>query len=203
MTKLEFDRAEAEKKRTAEQKARDDARAATEADNAIARRIEAQKPFFEKRQEAYFEAIRIASQLTELDLAADGDKWKEKVRKFTQMRWGELEMVGDPGIRNAARLVIGQINHVANSPLANRHNLRWSVECLADELRYSLEHSWGLQKGLKRDTVLGGAVNKVPDGCNQGTEAAVRPMGMPYPAQQVQFPAQQVPYPAQQVGRPQ
>lgn len=59
MAKIEFDRteaearvaaaSEAEKNRTAEQKARDQARAATEAGNADTRRIEAQRPFFEKR----------------------------------------------------------------------------------------------------------------------------------------------------------
>ncbi|MEH2587961.1 hypothetical protein [Bradyrhizobium sp. AZCC 1721] len=189
MTKLEFDRAEAEKarlalameaekNRAAQQKASDDARAATEKDNAISRRIEAQKPFLEKRLEAYFEAVRVASRLTELHLSIDSDEWKENARKFFQMRWGELEMVGDPGIRNAARLVGEQINHVRDFPVDDRHNLRWSVECLADELRYSLEHTWGLQKTLLRETVYSDYVSKVPDGCNQGREPALRPPGM-------------------------
>jgi hypothetical protein len=87
-------------------------------------------------------------------------------------------MVGEPGIRNAARLVGQQITNTVANPLQDRHSLRWAVECLADELRYSLEHTWGLDKVLVRETVLKQYVSKVPDGCNQGREDPVRPPGM-------------------------
>lgn len=56
-------------------------------------------------------------------------------------------------ISSAARLVIEQTDHVASAPADNRHNLRWSVECLADELRYSLEHSVGVTERLEARTV--------------------------------------------------
>jgi hypothetical protein len=153
-------------------------RAYAEADAAVTRRIEAQKPFLEKRLNTYMEAIKVASRLTELDLTIDSETWKANAKRFWEMRWGELEMVGDPGIRNAARLVGEEIIETVKMPNQDRHNLRWSVECLADELRFSLEHTWGLQKGLKRETVLNQSVSKVPNGCNQGREPAVRPPGM-------------------------
>lgn len=48
---------------------------------------------------------------------------------------------------------------------------------------------WGLQKGLKRERYKREAlIPKLPDGCNQGTETALRPLGMPYPMQQVGGP---------------
>jgi hypothetical protein len=170
---------QAEATRLAEQKARDDARTYAEQEAAITRRIEAQKPFLEKRLDAYIEAIRVSSRLTELNLSIDSDDWKENAKRFWQMRWGELEMVGDPGIRNAARLVGEQLTRTVKFPEEDRHVLRWSVECLADELRFSLEHTWGLRRSAIRETVLKQYVSKVPDGCNQGTQEAVRPPGMP------------------------
>ncbi|WP_445216183.1 hypothetical protein ACKWRH_28235 [Bradyrhizobium sp. Pa8] len=188
-TKLERDRVEAETIRRSQvqeaEKARIAAaaeaernRAATEKENSASRRIEAQKPFLEKRLAAYLEAVRVSSRLTELDLQTDSEVWKENARKFFQLRWGELEMVGDLGIRNAARLVGEEINHVIDFPLEDRHNLRWSVECLADELRYSLEHTWGLQKDLRRETVYIDFVPKLPSGCTEGRDPALAPPGM-------------------------
>jgi hypothetical protein len=143
------------------------------------RRIESQKPFLEKRLEIYLEVIKVSSRLTEWDLPIDSAAWKDNAKRFWQMRWGELEMVGDPGIRNAARLVGEQITRAAANPLEDRHPLRWAVECLADELRYSIEHTWGLERGLTRQTVLKDFVSKVPDGCNQDRVPPVRPPGMP------------------------
>jgi hypothetical protein len=165
---------EAAAKSAAEQKIRDDAAA----DAANTRRIEAQKPFLEKRLDTYIEAIKVAGRLTDMDLPVDSDTWKENAKRFWEMRWGELEMVGDPGIRNAARLVAEEMSFTFKQPNEDRHNLRWSVECLADELRFSLEHTWGLQKGSMRETVLKQLVSKVPDGCNQGRDEPIRPPGM-------------------------
>lgn len=170
---------EAEKNRTQEQRARDQARKWAEEDAAVTRRIEAQKPFLEERLKTYLEAIRIGGRLTQDDLALGSEEWKTSVQKFFQLRWGELEMVGDAGIRNAARLVGEQLLRVGKDPIIDRHDLRWSVECLADELRYSLEHTWGLQKGLERQTVYGYfSVSKLPNGCTAGREDPVRPPGM-------------------------
>jgi hypothetical protein len=199
-TKLEFDRAEAdkvraaalaeaeraraaalldaEKKRSDEQKVRDQTRQWSEEDTAKTRRIEAQKPFLEERLKTYLEAIRIASRLTQDSLPTNSEEWKDTVQTFFQMRWGELEMVGDPGIRNAARLIGEQIGRVANDPAIDRHDLRWSVECLADELRYSLEHTWGLDPNAERRTVNQGYVLKIPNGCVAGRDPPIAPPGM-------------------------
>ncbi len=100
------------------------------------------------------------------------------MQKFIQLRWGELEMVGDPGTGNAARLIGEQIGRVVEQPTLDRHDLRWSVECLVDELRYSLEHAWGLQKGLERQTVYTDYVPKIPNGCTAGRELPLRSPGM-------------------------
>jgi hypothetical protein len=170
--------AEAEKNRAAEQRARDETRKAVEADAAITRRIEAQKPFLEERLKSYFAAIRVAGVLTQSDLPVDSPAWKENVQKFFQFRWGELEMVGDAGIRNAARVVGQQLIHVVQNPDGDRHDLRWSVECLADELRYSLEHTWGLDTESRRRTVYEGDMPKIPNGCTAGAYLPVYPPGM-------------------------
>jgi uncharacterized protein with von Willebrand factor type A (vWA) domain len=170
--------AEAEKNRTEEQRARDQARRWSEDDAAKTRRIEAQKPFLEERLKTYLEAIRVASRLTQADLPTSSEEWKHSAQTFFQMRWGELEMVGDPGIRNAARLIGEQIGRVANEPTMDRHDLRWSVECLADELRYSLEHTWGLEPNAERRTVNQGYVLKIPNGCVAGRDPPIAPPGM-------------------------
>jgi hypothetical protein len=92
-----------------ERETRDNARASAEHEAATTRRIEAQKPFLQKKLDAYFEAIKVTSRLVEWELLVESPVWKENANRFWQMRWGELEMVGDAGIRNAARLVGEQI----------------------------------------------------------------------------------------------
>jgi hypothetical protein len=151
-------------------------RADTERISAAARKLEAQKPFLEKRLSLYMEAIEAAGSLTDPGLdPTKSDVWDKNAKRFWQLRWSHLEMFGDAGIRNAARVVGEQINEVQNNPTVDRHRLRWSVECLADELRLSLEHTWGLQTELERLTALKGAASKIPHGCSQEKVAPVRP----------------------------
>jgi hypothetical protein len=69
------------------------------------RKFEARKPFLEARLKVYVEAARVAAAITDRNLKTDSDVWKNNVHQFISMRWGELEMLGDAGIRNAARLV--------------------------------------------------------------------------------------------------
>lgn len=44
------------------------------------------------------------------------------------------------------------------------------VECLADELRLSLEHAWGVDPHASRVTATGDHVSKLPQGCTAGAK---------------------------------
>jgi hypothetical protein len=170
--------AERDKDRDKAAAERDKDRTETDRKNALTRKLEAQRPFLEQKMRWYFEAINVAGHLVDPDLRTDNPIWVNNATRFWQLRWGELEMVGDPGIRNAVRLVGEQIRATEGAPDLDRHYLRWAIECLADELRFSLEHTWGLERGLMRETVLHYSVPKLPDGCNQGQTLPVRPEGM-------------------------
>jgi hypothetical protein len=153
----------------AEQKARDDARA----DADIARRIQAQQPFLQKQLGLYFEAAEAAGKLTDPTLKKNDFEWKNNVARFWQLRWAELEMVGDAGVRQAMRRLQQQIIETENDQSRNRHDLRWSVECLADELRLSLEEAWSIKRDPNRITATGSPASILPNGCSSseiGTE---------------------------------
>lgn len=148
------------------------------------RKFEAQKPFLEARLKAYIEAVKFAGAVTDPKLDTNSDVWKENSTRFFSMRWGELEMLGDAGIRNAARLVAEYIRAVeVERPEAkfNRHNLRWAVECLADELRFSLEHDWGQTNSKRKSVITGKPVLNLPGGCTDKGLPAERRPGMPPP----------------------
>lgn len=78
------------------------------------------------------------------------------------MRW-----LATPAIREAARRVGERIAEVEHNPARDRHDLRW-MECLSDELRLSLEQSWGYQPGPERRTAIGEKVSDLPKGCTSG-----------------------------------
>lgn len=149
--------------------------------SAQARKLEAQRPFLEERLRLYLETMKVMGRLVDPSLQTDDPVWIENSRRFWQLRWAELEMVGDVGIRNQARLVGQQITAVQDVLGYDRRNLRWAVECLANDMRLSLEHSWGIEAGLARSTVLNERASKLPDGCNQGRSDPIRPIGMPPP----------------------
>jgi hypothetical protein len=154
-------------------------RTLTEQQNALTRKLEAQRPFLEQRLKLYFETATVTGRLVHpTDLPTDGEIWTTNTTRFWQLRWGELEAAGDAGTRNAARLVGRHIRAAEANPTADRKDLRWAIECLADELRLSLEHSWGFQPGLTRLTVEGFAVSKLPQGCTASGEEPRRPLGM-------------------------
>src|ERR1700743_1504745 len=92
------------------------ARADAERTAAESRKLEAQRPFLQKKLDIYFEAVQVAGRLTDPALAPSSDVWKDNARRFWALRWSELEMVGDPGIRDAARRVTDQIIEVENDP---------------------------------------------------------------------------------------
>ncbi|VIO70550.1 hypothetical protein CI1B_32040 [Bradyrhizobium ivorense] len=62
-----------------------------------ARKLEAQRPFLQKKLEVYFDAVRAAGRLTDQALAPTSPEWKVNVQRFLALRWSELEMVGDAG----------------------------------------------------------------------------------------------------------
>jgi hypothetical protein len=143
-------------------------RLAAEKDAAATRKIESQKPFLQRKLDIYFESIKVAEQLIDTPLDPNSEQWKTNAHRFWQLRWGELEMVGDAAIRQAARRVGEQIIEVEYDPSRNRHDLRWMVECLGDELRLSLEHAWGYDPMAFRLTATEEPQSKLPNGCSAG-----------------------------------
>ncbi|MDA9488668.1 hypothetical protein [Bradyrhizobium sp. CCBAU 11361] len=102
--------------------------------------IEAQKPFLTKKMDLFFEAAQTAGNLVAVEVKSD--EWNKAKRKIFELRWGPLELAGNPVVRLAMRDVIKQMIAVEKGD-APHESLRNSVECLADELRYSMEESWG------------------------------------------------------------
>jgi hypothetical protein len=166
--------AASQKQREAELAANDKQREADRAENerqlALSRKLEAQQPFLKKKLDVYFSAIEAARKLTDSHLKPDEEEWKQNATRFWELRWGELEMVGDAGVRQAARRVTYQITELEYNPNRDRRDLRWMVECLADELRLSLEHAWGYEPNALRVTATGEGVSKLPGGCRASAE---------------------------------
>jgi hypothetical protein len=144
------------------------------------RRIEVQKPFLQRRLDVYFSTIEAARRLTDSNLNPDLPEWKENATRVWELRWGELEMVGDKGTRDAARRVTYKMDTVRENPTDSgaRKELRWAVECLADELRLSLEKSWGFDPSAVRQTALGRDVSTLPSGCTDSGLPPSVPPGM-------------------------
>jgi hypothetical protein len=189
------DRRERSDTATQAQRNLEQTRADTEKVAAETRKLEAQRPFLQKKLDVYFESVQVAGRLTQIDLAPSSDEWKDNARRFWALRWSELEMVGDAGIREAARRVGEQLDEVENDPNRDRHDLRWMVECLSDELRLSLEHSWGYQADLYRVTVTGAPAAKLPRGCVSGREKPTVFAGMlPFKAESNQGPHLVLPF---------
>jgi hypothetical protein len=156
----------------------DRTRAETEQIAAETRKLEVQRPFLQKKLDIFFEAVQVAGKLTDPAIATDSAEWKANTKRFWELRWSELEMVGDPAIRDAARRILEQITEVNHDPLRKRHDLRWMVECLSDEARLSLEHSWGYQPSELRRTATGQSVSKLPKGCTSGADKPMKFEGM-------------------------
>jgi hypothetical protein len=94
----------------------------------------------------YLEAAQTSSKLVEWDIDPMSDEWKKSTKRFWELRWGELELAGGPAIRQAMRRLAQQIVETEYDPKRDRHDLRWMVECLADELRISLEATIGFRQ---------------------------------------------------------
>jgi hypothetical protein len=116
----------------------DKTRAETEHIAAQTRKLEAQRPFLQKQLDIYLETMQTAGKLTNFSIMPNTPDWDDNVKRFWQLRWGELEMVGDAGLMQAARRVAEQLNEVEFKPNRERHDLRWMVckfACNNDPLR--------------------------------------------------------------------
>jgi hypothetical protein len=77
-------------------------------------------------------------------------------------------MVGNPAIRQAMRRVVYAVLDV-DDPTKDKeesaYQLRWMIECLADELRLALEASWGnIPKPGETASSVG---QSLPSGCKE------------------------------------
>lgn len=125
-------------------------------------RIEAQKPFLIHRMQVFSEIARVSGRL--INTQPNTPEWEVEKNRFYALRWSEGEMVGNPEVREAMRDVIKRFLVLEKEVSeANKHNLRWKVECLADHLRYSLEVSWGTP--VKVVTEGSNLWSEQPSGC--------------------------------------
>jgi hypothetical protein len=105
-------------------------------------RLNAQEPFLRKQLDLFFTTAEVTGQL--INLKPDTPEWDAAEKRFWSLRWSEVEMAGDAGIRQAMRRVqYALVQRKTDSRELAKHKLRWMVECLADELRLSLENTWG------------------------------------------------------------
>src|SRR5262249_47895362 len=86
----------------------------------------------------------------------------------------DMEMVGNPAIRQAMR----RIEYAAFDMLwatpeqkEDRQNyLRWTIECLADEMRLTLEASWGVIPKPDPTSHTLESREELPSGCSKAGE---------------------------------
>jgi len=159
------------------------ARSDAERQREITQRLEAQKPFLTEKTKLFLEAAQVAGKLAAYSPDSRHEEWKKAELRFWALRWSELEMAGNPAIRNAMRRVQRRIVELKEDPtnVQRQHDLRWMVECLADELRLSWEVSWGNvraedQKGGPNLDQLGRKTyselrDEIPNGCYAGSAA--------------------------------
>ena len=90
-----------------------------------ARELEARRPFLTKQLETYFETAKVAGRLVNLDTATP--EWQAAHDKFYRLRWSEMEIVGNPAIRQAMRRVQYALvdGEQAKWDAASQHALRW------------------------------------------------------------------------------
>jgi hypothetical protein len=138
------------------------------------RLLEAQKPFLNKKLEIYFQTANAAGKI--INAKANGQEWNQLRNQLWSLRWSEMEMVGTPAIRERMRGVAEAMSIIHNKPEADPdegeyHYLRWMVECLADELRASMEKSWQAEIAYVK--------SDLPSGCHAGFEEAPPPRFVP------------------------
>ena len=104
-------------------------------------RFEAQKPFLLKKLEIVTDAVKTAGQLTWL--TPNSEDWNKAASRIKALRWSEMQMVGSPVTRVSIREMLADMETFERAPTVdNGYRLKRRIECLADELRNSLEDDW-------------------------------------------------------------
>lgn len=99
--------------------------------------IEAQKPFFQKRQDIYEEFLSLTSFLGNLDCRTDD--WQAKKLRFWQMYWGILRLVADDEVMDKATGCSNMVYSIEKEPNnSNYQHLRAASAELAQRCRKSL-----------------------------------------------------------------
>jgi hypothetical protein len=101
---------------------------------------ESRKPFLERQLALYFEATKIAAQLS---TASRGAPWNSARQRFWELYWGELGLVEDAGVL-AAMVAFGDAltayQQGRGGTQAELHQLALG---LARACRHSLQSEWG------------------------------------------------------------
>lgn len=130
------------------------------------REVEAQRPFLSKKLEVFFETARVAGVLASVPPA--NPEWKDARSRLLSLRWSELQIVGTAPTRARMREVISKLYEFedaferdprASATADKGYSLQRGIECLADELRHSVEVDWSGMKqtasGTARSTDIG------------------------------------------------
>jgi hypothetical protein len=139
------------------------------------RLLEAQKPFLDRKLQTYFDTAQVAGKL--VIATPNSPEWNQLRDRFWSLRWSEMEMVGSPEIRERMRAVAEAMTILHNKQeddpdRGEAHYLRWMVECLADELRSSMETAWQTEVAYRKQNL--------PGGCYAGFEEAPDPKFVPH-----------------------
>jgi hypothetical protein len=137
--------------------------------------LEAQKLFLDKKLEIFLETAQVSGKL--VNTKPNSPEWNQLRDQFWSLRWSKMEMVGTPAIRERMRAVGEALNILENKPEGDpdrgeAHYLRWMVECLADEVRTTLESSWQTEIAYDKQ--------KLPAGCRAGFEEPPTPKFVPH-----------------------
>src|SRR5438105_9124533 len=97
---------------------------------AIARSVEARKPFLTKKHELYFETMRLAGLLTYVHPSTP--QWTDTVSRFLGLRYSDMQMVGNASTRARMRMVLFKVYDFQANPTEDAGwKLRGAIECLA------------------------------------------------------------------------
>jgi hypothetical protein len=117
----------------------------TQTQQSQIRLLEAQKAFLQEKLRVFVEAANVAGKIVSTE--PDSAEWDPLWKRFWSLRWSEMEMVGNPKIRQRMRAVADAMSKRHEAALKHQpdegraHYLRWMVECLADELRRDTERA--------------------------------------------------------------
>lgn len=100
---------------------------------------ESRKPFLERQLALYFEATKVAAQLSTLPR---GEAWTAPRQRFWELYWGELGLVEDAGVL-AAMVAFGDALRAYEQGSGTQAELHQLALGLARACRNSLQSEWG------------------------------------------------------------